>query len=140
MNARFFLDTNILIYTFAPEVPAKQHTASRLVEDALSTQRGIISFQVVQEFLNVASRKFKKPLSVNDCRKYFKHVLVSLWDVFPSTDLYERTMEVAERWEYSFYDSLIIAASLEAGCRVLYSEDLQHQQVIEDMTITNPFK
>jgi predicted nucleic acid-binding protein len=57
----------------------------------------------------------------------------------PSTALYIRAVEVRTRYRYSFYDSLIIAAALEAGCTRLYSEDLQHGQRIERLTIVNPF-
>ncbi len=139
MSGKFFLDTNILIYTFDSRSPAKQQKARQLVADALTTQQGIISFQVVQEFLNVASRKFVKPLSLQDCQKYLNQVLAPLCEVFPSINLYGQAIEMAERWGYTFYDSLIIAAALEAECRTLYSEDLQHQQTIQDMVITNPF-
>ncbi len=139
MNAKFFLDTNILVYTFDSRVPAKQQKARQLVADALVTQQGLISFQVIQEFLNVASRKFTQPLSAQDCRRYLNQVLAPLCKVFPSIKLYEQAIELAKQWGYTFYDSLIIAAALEGDCRIFYSEDLQHKQIIQDMIITNPF-
>jgi predicted nucleic acid-binding protein len=139
MNGRFFLDTNILVYTFDPRFPEKQQKARRLVSDALTTQEGIISFQVVQEFLNVASRKFSKPLSWADSRRYLDEVLAPLCEIFPSVGLYQQTIDLAEQLGYSFYDSLVIAAALEGGCNILYSEDLQHQQAIQNLTIINPF-
>ena len=139
MSGRFFLDTNILVYTFDSRMPAKQQKARQLVADALLTHKGLISFQVVQEFLNVASSKFAHPLSLQDCQEYLKNVLAPLCEVLPSIELYERAIEIGERWRYSFYDFLIIAAALEAECQTLYSEDLQHQQTIQELTIINPF-
>ncbi len=140
MNGRFFLDTNILVYTFDSRFPEKQQKARRLVSDALATQEGIISSQVVQEFLNVASRKFSKPLTWADCRRCLDEVLTPLCEIFPSVDLYQQTIDLAERWGYSFYDSLVIAAALEGGCKILYSEDLQHQQTIQNRNRSHPFK
>ena len=139
MKDSVFLDTNILVYTFDRTAPGKSSRATQLVEQALATGRGVISYQVVQEFLNVATRKFRTPLSPSDCRAYIDRVLTSLCSVWPGIPLYHRALEIAERWRHSFYDSLIIAAALEAGCPTLYSEDLQHGQNIGDLTIVNPF-
>lgn len=139
MNDKFFLDTNVLIYTFDTRIPAKQQKARQLVTDAITTKQGLISFQVIQEFLNVASRKFAHPLSPKDCQVYLDQVLAPLCEVFPSIDLYNQTIELTERWGYSFYDCLIITAALEADCKILYSEDFQHQQKIQETTIINPF-
>jgi len=139
MNDKFFLDTNILIYTFDSREPAKQQRANELVIRALKTRQGIISFQVVQEFLNAARRKFASVLSSLDVQTYLVQVLTPLCQVFSSIDLYVRALEIAERWQYSFYDSLIIATALQANCQILYSEDLQHGQVIQGLTIINPF-
>ncbi len=139
MSARFFLDTNILVYTFDSREPDKQARAIELVTEALQGH-GIISSQVVQEFLNVASRKFAQPLSAADCRSYLDTVLEPLCEVFPTIDLYRRAVELIERWKYSLYDSLIVAAALDGACRTLYSEDLHAGQVIEGLTIVNPFK
>ena len=139
MSDRFFLDTNVLVYTFDPREPAKQTRAIELVTEALQGH-GIISFQVVQEFLNVASRKFVQPLSAADCRDYLDGVLEPLCEVFPTMDLYRRAVEFMERWKYGLYDSLVVTAALDGGCRTLYSENLHDGQVIEGLTIVNPFE
>jgi len=60
--------------------------------------------------------------------------------VYASIALYQRALELAQRWQYGFYDSLIIASALAAECDVLYSEDLQHGQQIQSLTIVNPFE
>lgn len=139
MSAKFFLDTNILIYTFDVTSPKKQQRACDLVEEALSTSNGVISFQVIQEFLNVATRKFVKPLNFEDCQTYLRSVLLPLCEVFPSATLYESALTIMQRWQYSFYDTMIIAAAMQADCTVLYTEDLQHAQRIHSLSIVNPF-
>ena len=68
-----------------------------------------------------------------------RETLVPLWQIDPKPELYLRALDVQARYGYGFYDSLIIAAALEAGCTRLYSEDMQHGQRIEGLTIENPF-
>lgn len=87
----------------------------------------------------MATRKFNPPLSHQDSLKYLNTVLAPLCEVFTSLDLFRRTVETAERWQYSLYDSMIIAAALQADCATLYSEDMQHGQQIESLVIVNPF-
>jgi predicted nucleic acid-binding protein len=139
MSAKYFLDTNIFVYTFDSESPDKQVRSRELVETALEDGRGCISYQVVQEFLNVATRKFAVPLSPADAEEYLSKVLDPLCEVFGSIALYAEALEVMSRWHYSFYDSLIIASSLAAGCRILYTEDLKSGQKIHSLEIVNPF-
>lgn len=139
MRDRFFLDTNIFVYTFDSREPDKQDRARNLVVDALTHRRGVISHQVVQEFLNVATQKFANPLSATDALLYLDSVLGPLCEVLPTLDLYRRAIGLASRWKYSFYDSLIIASALQSECKILYSEDLQHGQTIEGVKLVNPF-
>ena len=99
----------------------------------------IVSFQVVQETLNVLTRKLKPAMSREDAQRALQNVLAPLWRVQPSPALYARALDLQERYKFSFYDSLIVAAALEANCTRLLSEDLQHGQRIEGLTIKNPF-
>ncbi len=78
-------------------------------------------------------------MTAADVDLFIDTFLVPLWRVMPSRVLYQRTLAVHERYRYSFYDSLIIAAALEAGCTRLLTEDMQDGQRIEGLTITNPF-
>lgn len=135
MKDSAFLDTNVLLYTFDRTAPVKSARATQLVEQALASGRGVISYQVVQEFLNVATRTFRTPLSLSDCRVYVDRVLTPLCSVWPGIPLYHRALEIADRWRYSFYDALIIASA----CSTLYSKDLQHGQNVGDLAIVNPF-
>ena len=137
---RFFLDTNIVVYTFEKESSPERVRARELVEMALTTRPGVISHQVVQEFLSVATRKFAVPLSAADCRLYLERVLVPLWHSFPSRDLYQRALEVQEDSGYGFYDSLIVAAAVMAGCGTLYPQDLQHGRTFGAMVVVDPFR
>jgi len=139
MNGKYFIDTNIFVYSFDKTTPDKNSIAKKIISDALEHSKGLISFQVVQEFLNVALRKFQKPLTFPDCDKYLGLVLEPLCDVFPDIELYHHALGIMERWQYSFYDSLIISAAIKADCSILYSEDLKHDQKIENLTIVNPF-
>ncbi|MCI5158063.1 MAG: PIN domain-containing protein [Candidatus Electrothrix sp. AUS1_2] len=139
MNGKYFLDTNVFVYSFQPDEPEKQSTAQELIRIALKEQAGCISSQVIQEFLNVASKKFTPPLSSQDCLRYLNTVMAPLCEVFSSLDLFRKTIEIRERWKYTLYDSMIITAALQANCTVLYSEDLHHGQQIESLVIVNPF-
>ena len=140
MKDKFFLDTNILIYSFDASQPQKQKIARNLIKVGLDQGIGSISYQVIQEFLNVATRKFAIPLSYQDSRIFLSTVLEPLCEVYASIDLFHRTLEMVEQWKYSFYDTLIIAAALQNNCSLLYSEDLQDGQNIHELKIINPFK
>ena len=139
MSDKFFLDTNILVYTFDKHNSVKRDLAQRLVQDALAGGQGVISYQVVQEFLNTAIRKFQTTLSPDKAKDYLSRVLMPLCAHYPSADLYTQALAVHHRYQYNFYDSLIIAAACEAEATVLYTVDMHHGQHIGSLTITNPF-
>lgn len=134
-----FLDSNVLVYLFDETNDEKRTRATALVEDGLKSGGAVISFQVVQETLNVLTRKIATPLAHEDALQFLDDVLVPLWRVVPTEQLYRRGLGIQDRYRYSFYDGLIIGAALEAGCQRLHSEDLQDGQRIEGLTIVNPF-
>jgi predicted nucleic acid-binding protein len=140
MKDKYFLDTNILVYSFDGSQPAKQKISRQLIKRGLEEGIGCISYQVIQEFLNVATRKFTVPIAYKDSRIYLSTVLEPICEVYASIDLYHRALELVERWKYAFYDALIIAAALQNNCTILYSEDLQDGQIIQELKIVNPFK
>jgi|SRR5690242_6967399 predicted nucleic acid-binding protein len=139
MNDRFFLDTNIFVYEMSSGVPSKQAVASGLVQDALKSGKGVISFQVVQEFFNVAFRRFKPPMLPADAQQVLATTFRPLLAVHSSYSLYGRALELTRMHSISWYDSLIVGAALEADCRILYTEDLQHGQRFDKLTARNPF-
>lgn len=135
----FFLDTNILIYVFDRTAPEKQGEAAKLVRQAVLTGQGLISTQVVQEFLHAARRKFERPMTLDERRQHLELVLAPLCQYFPSISSYDRALLIADETGYAFYDALIVTAAVESGCRILYSEDLQHDRVIQGVRTVNPF-
>lgn len=137
MSVESFLDTNVFVYLFDETDRSKRERAERLVHWALKHETGCISFQVVQETLNVMTRKLKVP--PDTARQLLNRILMPLCRVFPTQALYQSTLDLQTRYRLSFYDSLIVAAAIEAGCRTLYTEDLQHGQQISGVIITNPF-
>ncbi len=137
MSAERFLDTNILVYMFDETDAGKRRRAEALVNESLVGGAGCISFQVVQETLNVLVRRLG--FTAEDARRALEQVLVPLWQVHPSEVLYQDAIALQGRYGFSFYDSLIVAAALEADCTRLYSEDMQHEQQVRRLTILNPF-
>lgn len=140
MNDKFFIDTNIFVYSFDSSAPHKQKAAQEIIKTSLTTGRGIISFQVIQEFLNVALKKFLTPLSITDARIYYQDILIPLCTIFPGNDFYLHGLDIKERTGFSFYDSLIISAALEGECSLLYTEDLQDGFKLYGLTVKNPFQ
>ena len=140
MSVEYFLDTSVLVYTFDTANPDKRQKARHLVEQALATRKGVISYQVVQELLNVATRKFARPLTPDQAGRYLTTALEPLCAVYANVGLFRRAIDVQRRWRFGFYDSLIVAAALQADCQTLYSEDLHHGQTIESLTVADPFR
>jgi predicted nucleic acid-binding protein len=135
MKDKVFLDTNIVIYAYSTTDSNKQKTAKQLI----MTGNTIISTQVLQEMINTFCGKLKVDYDIvkyllQECIENVNHLAInSRLTIFLACD-------VAKRYGFSFYDSLIIAAALENNCTILYSEDLQHNQVIEQrLRIINPF-
>lgn len=131
-----FLDSNVLLYSFAGDDARKQVIATAMVSSSLRTGNGIVSSQVIQECLSVITRK--RLMNVDQARAWLKLVM-PLCGVFPNEAHYQRTLDVHERYGFGFYDAAIVAAALTAGCRMLATENLQHNQMVEGLRIVNPF-
>ena len=139
MSDRFFLDTSIFIYSFETTSPKKSAQATKLIRTAIETRGGIVSYQVVQEFFNVALRRFSKPIGAIDAEQYLSTTFRPLLSVHSSQALYGEALRIAGRFRLPWYDSLIVASAIEGKCDVLYSEDFQDGQQIASVTISNPF-
>ena len=137
---KFFLDTNIFVYTLESRSPSKRVLAQDLVSGALDTRRGVISYQVVQEFLNVATRKFAKPMKVPEAELYLTRILMPLCEVFPDSSLYSQALSISSETGFSFYDSLIVASAIVSQCAILWTEDLQNGLRIRGVEIRDPFR
>lgn len=140
MNARYFLDTNLFVYTFDAQAPAKARKALHLIQRAVDSGLGVVSYQVIQEFMNVALRRFPHPLTAHEAEQYLLTVFRPLLAVQASLNLYYEGLRITDKYRLSWYDSLIVAAALEAQCETLYTEDLQHGRQIESVRIADPFR
>ncbi len=139
IKGKYFIDTNVLIYSFDQDEPIKMAAAQNIIQHALFTQQGMISTQVVQEFLNLTTRKFAQYLSIGESKEYTAKVLAVLCKSFPSLSFYERALNLHQEMSIAFYDALILTAAIDANCNVLLSEDFQHQRVVRGIKIVNPF-
>jgi predicted nucleic acid-binding protein len=141
MKGKAFLDTNIFFYSFDSSAPAKRKRSIELIESALKEGSGIISYQVVQEFMNVSLHKFAVPLKPEELQIYLANVLRPLCQVSSSISLFDLALRMRERYGFTFYDALIVAAAIEADCDRLLSEDMQDGLFIErTVRIENPFR
>ncbi len=136
---RVFFDTNVLVYCFDASEAQKQSRAKDLIAEALNSRMGVVSYQVVQEFCNVACKNQRLSLPHERILAYVKLVLQPMNLVAPSPELLEAALGIRSECSFSFYDSLVIAAAQAAQCQVLYSEDMQHGQLVDALRIVNPF-
>lgn len=134
-----FFDTNIIVYAQDHDLPDKQAQAASLFRARAAQHCAVVSYQVIQEYLNTVTRKFARRVRPADAVEFARDILWPVCAIMPSASLFERATGLHEGAAFSFYDSLIVAAALEADCTTLYSEDLQHQQRIETLTVVNPF-
>jgi predicted nucleic acid-binding protein len=135
-GSRAFIDTNVMVYAYSGTEKAKRQISRRLIKEGYT----VISTQVLQEVANTLARKF---------RIGYLAIEQTLQECILDNDVLHinrqntvfKACGLARVYQYSFYDSLIIAAALESSCTCLYSEDLQHSQIIEKMlTLINPYR
>ncbi len=137
MAARSFLDTNVLIYSIDRANPGKQDTALELIARHAKERTGIISTQVLQEFYSAATRKLGvEPLQARQHLRDFR--IFDIVQVTPA--IIEEGIDCSILHQLSFWDGLIIAAAATAASSELLSEDLNHGQVIQGITVRNPFR
>ena len=139
MSDRYFLDTNIFVYSFDQSSAEKAKVATQLIREALTTQKGIVSYQVVQEFFNVALRLFSQRRKAANCDEYLSTVFRPLLGVHSSHSLYVEALYLQAQSGLSWYDSLIVSSAIQAQCGLLYTEDLQHGQRFGTLQVRNPF-
>lgn len=140
MPGRYFLDTNIFVYAFDHSARAKATTAQKLIREAIRSGLGVVSYQVVQEFFNVALRHFSGKMSLEDAQQFLAITFRPLLAVHSSPGLYSEALHIQAKHKFSWYDSLIVAAAIESECEILYSEDLQHGQKVGGVQVKNPFR
>ncbi len=139
MNVKSFLDTNIIVYAFGQSFPGKAKIAQRLITDGATDKSTIISYQVVQEFINVALRGFRLAIAKPDLESFVIAALFPMMAISSSSSLVIEALRLQSANQLAWYDALIVAAAMQGCCRVLYSEDLQHGRRFGDLVVENPF-
>lgn len=138
MSADVFLDTNILIYAYDWQAEKKHEVAKEIVRSWWEHRGALISTQVLQEFYVNVTSKIPQPLSKSKARGLIEQYQV--WPIITNTiGNIIRASEIQERYQLSFWDSLIISSAEKGGAKFIYSEDLSHNQYIAGILIHNPF-
>ena len=136
MSDKVFIDTNILIYAFSEDEPQKQQIALSLIESV--TYDATISNQVINELAKKKKKKFKLSTSAVEDAILELDSLLNIVSFDISTQI--KALRLKERYKLQYFDSLIISTALENKCSILYSEDMQHEIVIDNrLKIINPF-
>ena len=138
MNAKVFVDTNVLVYSRDASEPRKQQQAMAWMAHLWSTKTGNLSYQVLQEFYITVTAKLQPGLDPENARKDVRSLLV--WHPIVVNDrVLENAWLIQDRFQISWWDALIVSAAQLADCRYLLSEDLQEIQDFGNLRVTNPF-
>ena len=133
---RSFFDTNVLIYADVGDETLKQRTAVRLLGEHMRAGTGVISTQVLQEYVNVALRKLSLPVDLIRSRlALFGRMEI----VAASASAVSSALDVHVLHQVSFWDALIIQAARQSGCVQLLTEDMNTGAVIAGVRLVNPF-
>ncbi|MGB3862866.1 MAG: PIN domain-containing protein [Candidatus Aminicenantaceae bacterium] len=138
MKDKVFLDTNIIVYAHDRSSREKHAVAREIMDYLWESRKGVISVQVLQEFFVCVTKKIVKPLHLKNARTILEYLLN--WDVVVN-DKYVtlKAIDLQEKYQFSFWDSLVIQAAIQGKARILFSEDLPDGQVVKDLKILNPF-
>ena len=136
--AREFVDANVLVYAFDPSAQLKHAAATRLMEGLWNSGAGCLSVQVLQEFFVIVTRKVAKPLSIDEASERAREL--AAWRVFtPAAGDVLAAIALHKESRINFWDAMVVQAAAELGCDVLWTEDLNDQQVLRGVRIQNPF-
>ncbi len=139
MIGKCFIDTNVIVYGFDKENESKRMISQDLISKIFISDIYFISTQVLGEFCNIAEKKIVPGIPLEKIERFINTFPENAIIRIDTTDII-RALRIKERYKYGFWDCLIIATAFNAGCNVLYSEDLQPGQVIDDaLTIINPY-
>lgn len=138
MTVKVFVDTNVLVYAYDRGAGSRHERAQSLLEKLWKEGNGIVSTQVLQEFYVNVRRKAKRPVSIEQARSLISDYLS--WDpiVNDGATMLE-AIDVEQRYQLSFWDSLIVVAAQKGGASVLFSEDFNHGQKFGSVVVHNPF-
>lgn len=134
---RSFFDTNVLIYADDKAAPAKQRRAIELLAEHRRARTGVLSLQVLQEYFVTVTRKLRVDVVI--ARR--KVELLAEFDVAaPEVGDILAAIDLHRLHGFSFWDAMVVRAAKQAGCGVLYSEDMQGEREIDGVCIVNPFQ
>jgi len=138
MNAKVFVDTNILVYARDASETKKQEQAKQWMAYLWQSRLGWLSYQSCNEYYVVTTQRLKPGLSRKAAQDDIK--AFEAWNPLPiDRPVIENAWRIQERYQFSWWDSLILSAAQIQGCKYLLSEDLQHEQMINDVQVINPF-
>lgn len=136
MSVRSFFDTNVLIYTDDKSAGAKRRRALELLAEHRRAHTGAVSLQVLQEYFVAVTRK----LHVDEGTARRKVELFAEFDlVVPELADILAAIDLHRLHGFSFWDALVLRAAKQSGCRVLWSEDMQHKREVDGVLVVNPF-
>ncbi len=135
-NVRAFLDTNVLIYAAAEDEPQKSPVAQNLLRELRAAKQAVISTQVLNEFCSVLLRKYKiDPATVRDHVEM--HCRMEVVTVTPA--IIRDAIDIHQTRRINYYDALMVATAKVAGCAVLYTEDMNGGERVDQVRLVNPF-
>ena len=137
MSARYFVDTNLLLYAHGRTEGEKNRKAKALIEKLWRDRSGVVSTQVLQELYVNVRRKTERPPGLDEARRLVANYLA--WEVIVNdADSILEAIDIERRYRISFWDALIVQAANAAAVSVLYSEDLSHGQTYGTVEVVNP--
>lgn len=139
MTASFFVDTNVLVYARDSSEPEKQPRARDWLEHLWRERCGRLSAQVLNEYYVTVTRKLDPGMDPPAARGDVR-ALTAWRPIESAPEIRARAWAVEDRWGFSWWDSLIIASAQQLGCTYLLSEDLQHDQELEELRVIDPFR
>lgn len=134
-----FVDTNVLVYTRDASDAEKQATAAAWMEHLWTSTGGRLSVQVLQEYYVTMTRKLDPGLPAEEARQDVRD-LAAWRPIRIDEAIVEAAWRIEDRYRFSFWDSLIVAAAQKAGCEAVLTEDLQHGLDIDGLRIADPFR
>jgi predicted nucleic acid-binding protein len=137
MTEKVFIDSNIFIYAYTDDDEQKHSIARDLLRNSVLNNEIILSVQILNEFYSVMT-KYKYPH--NEIKSCLNEIMEQVKVMPIELETIKQCLFIKEKYCYSWWDSLVLVSALENDCAILYSEDLQHEQIIENkLRITNPF-
>ncbi len=139
MKSKYFLDSCVFIRSFDKESPEKMKKSKDLIKTTLKSNKGIISYHVIQEFLIEAMHKFKNPIKAVDCKVYVSNFLFPICEIFPTIDLVKNAIDIIVETELDFNNAIKLAAAVQGNAKVYYTEVLGNLYEIKGLKVVNPF-